>query len=129
MDLFVNEIIALLLKLQKNMFYSFKLFIIFWVEVVRTTTHVFNRIGTMTLIYKTPHEAWFAIKTNVVHIRVFGYFAFTHIPKEVCHNFFAKSKKCVFISYNDHCKAYRLWDLEAHKIIVNRDVIFLLKSY
>ncbi len=120
---------CIIIETTKNMLYSSKLFIIFWVEIVPTTTHVFNRIGTMTLFYKTPHEAWFAIKTNVVHIRVFGYVAFTHIPKEVSHNFFAKSKKCVFTSYNDHCKAYRLWDLEAHKIIANRDVIFLLKSY
>ncbi len=115
---------CIIVEATKNMFYSSKLFIIFWVEIVHTTTHVLSLIGTMTLFYKTPYEAWFAIKTNVVHIRVFGYVAFTHILKEVCHNFFAKSKKCVFISYNDHCKAYRLWDLEAHKIIVSRDVIF-----
>jgi hypothetical protein len=119
MDSFVNKIIALLLKLQRIKFYSSKLLIIFWVEVVHTTTYVLNHIGNVTLFHKTTYEAWFAIKTNVVHIRVFGYVACTHIPEEVCHKIFAKSKKCVFISYNDDCKAYRLWDLEAHKIIVS----------
>jgi hypothetical protein len=92
MDSFVSKIICIIVEATNNMFYSSKLLIIFWVEVDHTNTHILNRGRTMTLFYKTPYEAWFAIKTNVVHIRVFGCVAFTHIPKDVCHKFFAKSK-------------------------------------
>lgn len=44
---------------------------------------------------------------SVIHIGFLGV-AFAHIPKELCHKFSAKSKKCIFIGYTDFCKAYQL---------------------
>jgi hypothetical protein len=35
-----------------------------------------------------------------------------------------KSRKCVFLGYTDGVKGYRLWDPTAHKVVINRDVIF-----
>ena len=43
-----------------------------------------------------------------------------------------RSKKCIFVGYDDVTKWYRLWDPIAHKIVIKRDVIFnessLIKS-
>jgi hypothetical protein len=36
----------------------------------------------------------------------------------------AKSKKRIFLRYSEESKAYRLYDLEARKILTSRDVVF-----
>jgi hypothetical protein len=36
----------------------------------------------------------------------------------------SKSRKYVFLGYADGVKGYRLWDPTAHKVVINRDVIF-----
>lgn len=36
-----------------------------------------------------------------------------------------KSKRYLFLGYANGVKWYRLWDLTAHKIVINRDVIFV----
>jgi hypothetical protein len=47
--------------------------------------------------------------------------AFAHISKDLHHKFSIERKK---VCYNDHCKAYCLWDPKANKIIENKHVIF-----
>ena len=43
-----------------------------------------------------------------------------------------RSKKCIFVGYDDVMKGYRLRDPTSHKIVISRDVIFdessLIKS-
>jgi len=36
----------------------------------------------------------------------------------------SKSKKYVFLGYADGVKGYHLWDPTAHKVVINKDVIF-----
>ena len=36
-----------------------------------------------------------------------------------------KSKRCIFLGYIDGVKGYYLWDLNAHKIVISRDIIFV----
>ena len=36
-----------------------------------------------------------------------------------------KSRKCIFLGYDDGVKRYRLWDPTAHKIVISKDVIFV----
>lgn len=64
------------------------------------------------------------VLASVVHIGFLGV-AFAHIPKELRHKFSANCNKCIFfIGYSDFCKAYQLWDPEAHQLIESRNVIF-----
>ncbi len=123
---FVSEIIVLLLKLTGICSTLPSCLLLFGAKANHTTIHILNHIGIVTLLDNMHYETWFSIKANAIHIRVFGCVAFAHIPKEICHSFFAKSKKCVFTSYINHYnKAYYLWDLEIHKIIENQDVMFM----
>lgn len=39
-----------------------------------------------------------------------------------------KFKKCIFLGYADGVKGYRLWNLTAYKVTINRDVIFFEKE-
>ena len=36
----------------------------------------------------------------------------------------SKSRKYVFLGYADRVKGYHLWDPTAHKMVINKDVIF-----
>jgi hypothetical protein len=55
---------------------------------------------------------------------VFGCDAFVHVPKEKRKTLDNKTIKCIFISYKDGMKGYKLWDLIMRKFFYSRDVIF-----
>ena len=47
-----------------------------------------------------------------------------HIPKDERRKLDANSVKCTFLGYYDDHKAYKLLDINSHKLIASRDVIF-----
>ena len=56
---------------------------------------------------------------------MFGCEAYLHVPREKRSKLEPKSRKCIFMGYEESGKmAYRLWDPEARKIVRSSDVIF-----
>jgi hypothetical protein len=49
---------------------------------VGATCYLVNRSPSSMLDDKTPHEAWYAKKPSLQHLRVFGCDAYVHVPKE-----------------------------------------------
>ncbi|GJR15369.1 retrovirus-related pol polyprotein from transposon TNT 1-94, partial [Tanacetum coccineum] len=72
---------------------------------------------------KTPQEAWSGRKPIVAHFKVFGSVAYGHIPDQRRTKLDDKSKKFVFIGYDEKTKGYKLMDPINKKVMVNRDVI------
>jgi len=35
----------------------------------------------------------------------------------------SKTKRCIFIGYQDGLKYYKLWNLETRKVVYNQDVV------
>ena len=58
-------------------------------------------------------------------LQIFGCEAYALTPKNQRSKLDPRSKKCIFVGYDDVTKGYRLWDPTAHKIVISRDVIFL----
>ena len=83
-----------------------------------------NRTPTSALVDKTPHEVWTSKKPSLSHLKVFGYDAFLHAPKEKRSKLDSKSEKCIFIGYKDGVKGYKLWNPVKRKTVYSRDVIF-----
>ena len=74
---------------------------------------------------KVPEDIWSGKPPSYKHLRVFGCEAYCHIPKEFHDKLAPKSKKCIFLSYGAFSEmGYRLWDLEARKIVRSNDVYF-----
>eukprot|EP00253_Pinus_taeda_P024185 PITA_24185 len=69
----------------------------FWVEVVETTCYLVNRSPSLTLDDKTSQEVWTGKKPSLSHLRVFGYDAYVHFPKEKRNKLDSKSEMCIFI--------------------------------
>ncbi len=54
----------------------------YWAEAVSTAAYLKNCCPTRVIQGKTPYEAWHGEKQSVDHLRVFGYDAYAHVPKE-----------------------------------------------
>jgi len=44
----------------------------FWVDVVRTSCYVMNRVFISPILKKTPYELFNGRKPNISHLKVFG---------------------------------------------------------
>ena len=79
----------------------------------------------MTVQDKIPEEAWSGTKTSVSHLRIFGSVAFAHIPDELRRKLDKKSERCIFTSYSEQHKAYKLYNTVTKQLVVSRDVKFI----
>ena len=84
----------------------------FWAEAVKCSVYIQNRCPHKHLNMKTPQELWTGYKPNVAHFRVFGSVAYAHVPDQQRKKLDDKSRKLVMFGYEDHTKAYRLYDPE-----------------
>lgn len=96
----------------------------FWGEAVNTTIYILNRVSSRTLHGTTPHTKWYGEPPDVSYFWEFGSLCYGHIPKQIHQNLESKARECLFVGYYTTAKAYRLWCLNKHKIIISRDVIF-----
>ena len=73
--------------------------------------------------FKVLEEVWIGVAPNYSHLRVFGCMAYAHTRQGKLD---ARAKKCIFISYPDRVKGYKLWLSEGNlsKVIISRDVVF-----
>lgn len=99
----------------------------FWSEAILAANYVENHCPTSAFgqqfIDKTTAEIWFGVKPNLSNLRIFGSICFNHLPAAKRSKFDVKSTKCFMLSYASN-GSYRLWDIEANKMIVGRNVIF-----
>ena len=94
----------------------------FWAEAVQCAVYVQNRCPHAKMGDQTPQEAWSGRKPTVSHLRVFGSVAYAHVPDQRRTKLDDKSKKYVFIGYDEKTKAFKLFDPIEEKVVVSRDV-------
>ena len=82
----------------------------------------------MAIDCKIPEEVWTNHSCDYSNLKIFGCEAYALTPKNQRSKLDPRSKKCVFVGYDDVMKGYRLWDLTAHKIVISRDVNFYESS-
>jgi hypothetical protein len=72
------------------------------------------------------HQKRFGVITNlqISHLCFFGYVAFINVPKEIRTKLNFKAIKCIFISYSEEIKRYKLDNPISHYVIISHDVIF-----
>jgi hypothetical protein len=95
----------------------------FWVEAVNTTCYSVNRSPLTAIDCKTPYKVWFGTSVDYSFLKFFGCPAYCHVNDGKLK---PRSKKCIFLGYEDGVKGYRLWcsDPKSPKFIFNRDVGF-----
>ncbi|CAN6686650.1 unnamed protein product [Malus baccata var. baccata] len=111
-------------EMTKSMLHDKKMSLSFWGEVVNTSVYLLNRCPTKALEKKTPFEAFSGRKPSVKHLKVFRSICYAQIPSQLRHKLEINSIKCVLVGYGSCEKGYRLYNIESHKVIISRDVVF-----
>ncbi|CAN6310868.1 unnamed protein product [Urochloa humidicola] len=96
----------------------------FWGEAVSTAVFILNRAPTKSLKGKTPFEAWHGYKPDVSFLRTFGCVGHVKKTKPFLSKLEDRSSPMVLLGYEHGSKAYRMYDPEAHKVVLSRDVVF-----
>jgi transposase InsO family protein len=117
-----------LITVARSMLQDTQLFTKFWAEAANTACYLRNRtpIGPGDI---TPEEAYSSKKPYIRHLRVFGYIAYTYIPKERHQKLDPNAKKIVLIGYISTARQYRLYDPVAHKVVLATAPIFDESKY
>lgn len=94
----------------------------FWGEAVLTATYLINRSPSVALKehLKTPYEMWHNRKPNLKYLKVFGSTVYVH-DKSRKRKFDEKSWKGILVGYEPN--GLKIWDVEARKFTIARDVI------
>ncbi|XP_052478791.1 uncharacterized protein LOC128034094 [Gossypium raimondii] len=112
------------LDMVRSMLKSKKMPKEFWAEVVQCAIYVQNRCPHAKLDDQTPQEAWSGQKPSVSHLKVFGSEAYAHLSDQRRTKLEDKSKRFIFIGYDEKTKGYKLLDPISKKVVVNYDVRF-----
>ena len=105
------------------MLHSKELPLSLWVEAASTTVHIWNRTVSPQRSDRTPYERMFKQIPDVSYFRVFGSDAYLHIPKKQRSKLEAKSRKLIFVGYDQRGRAYRLWQPKTKRVYIGTDVV------
>jgi len=72
----------------------------------------------------TPQEAWNRRKPSVSHLKVFWSINYVHVNDQVRTKLVDKSKKMIFVGYDQKFKGYKLYNPNKEKMMINRHVEF-----
>ncbi|KAI4357176.1 hypothetical protein L6164_001142 [Bauhinia variegata] len=89
-----------------------------------STAYVINRVPLSPINLKSPYELMFNEKPSVKHFRIFGSICYVHVPDAQRNKFDAKTRKCIFIGYDNQKKGWKCMDPLTHRYVVLRDVVF-----
>ncbi|GAA0162902.1 hypothetical protein LIER_18896 [Lithospermum erythrorhizon] len=96
----------------------------FWGDAVLTSTYLINRLPSHILDWKSPYEMLNKEAPDISHLRVFGCLVFfTNIVPHK-EKFAPRAFPAIFLGYPPSQKAYKLFDIVNHKVIISRDVVF-----
>ena len=70
--------------------------------------YLINRSSLIPLEFDIPKRVWTRKDVSYSHLKVFGYKAFPHVPKEQRLTLDSKAIPCIFVGYGDAEFGYKL---------------------
>lgn len=96
-----------------------------WAEAVHYMKYTLNHTSPLSHVNKTPAELWNnCTSVDYSKLHAFGSEVFVHIPKQKRRKFDNKSRKGVFVGYDEEVKGYRIYFRDTDTVEISRDVIF-----
>ena len=90
---------------------------------MNASAYTLNRLGTEANEGKTPYERWFQQIPNVEHMRIFGCSIFVH-EEQHKQKLDPRGWRGIFVGYERHDRTYKIWNKDAKRIAVSRNVTF-----
>lgn len=88
------------------------------------SVYLINRSICSSSPDKTPEEVWSGRKVNLAYLRIFSSTVMVHVPKQRRQKLDYRSKKLIFVGYDNNTKGYRCIDKATRKLTITLDVIF-----
>lgn len=111
-----------------SMLHAQRLNLNLWGEVIQTTIHVLNQVGSKTHEGLIAYELWTGRKPSTRYFKTFGCTTYAFMPKYLRKKLDPKFVKTIFVGYSSTFKAYKLWHLLKKHIIICHDVFFQEKD-
>ena len=96
----------------------------FWGECILAATYIINLLPSSVLNWETPFERLMKKPPDYTSLRTMGCLCYATNSHTRGDKFAPKAKRCIMLGYPNGQKAYRVYDLEDHKILICRDVVF-----
>jgi hypothetical protein len=80
-----------------------------WEEAKKSTVYMQNIDPYKVIEKKTLEEIFSGEKSEVSHLRIFGYPVFVHVPREKRTKLDPSGKNGIFFGYSDTSKAYQIY--------------------
>ena len=104
-------------KLPKNL----------WGEVVSTAVYLYNRTPHSQLQFKTPYEALYNTKPDIINIKVFRSIAYYKNKATGLKKLEPRAKKAILLGFGNNL--YRLYDIDSKRLTWARDVKILENQF
>lgn len=113
-----------LLETARAIFFQSKVPTRFWGKCLLYATHLINRMPLSSVHSHSPYELLYGSKPSLAYLKVFGCLCYVSTIKAHRTKFDPRATPCIFLGYPPRQKAYRVYDLENHKFIISRDLVF-----
>jgi len=94
-----------------------------WGEVVSTAVYLYNRTPHSQLQFKTPYEALYNTKPDIMNIKVFGLIAYYKNKAIRLKKLEPRAKKAILLGFGNNL--YRLHNIDLKRLTWARDVKIL----
>lgn len=96
----------------------------FWCFAFQMAVFLINRMPTVQLNNKCPHELLFCSTPNYLNLWVFGCLCYPWLRPYSRHKLSNRSMPCVFLGYSFQHHAYQCYHPPTQKVYISRHVIF-----
>ena len=96
------------MEVVKSMIHDQDLPMHLWVEATRITLYVQNILSHSALGFKTPEKMYTRKKPQLIHLKIFGFPVYVHIPKEKRIKLDPYEKKGIFVGYYEVSKSFKI---------------------
>ena len=96
----------------------------FWVEALKTVTHLINYLPSQVLHMESPYFRLFAKQPSYAYLCVFGCVCFVYLPPHERHKLYVQSVRCAFLGYNVCQKGFVCYDTKLHRTCISRCALF-----
>jgi histone deacetylase 1/2 len=91
----------------------------YWDEAFLAATYLINHTPAKSLQFSSPHEVLFQEKPEYSMLRVFGCACWPNLRPYNTHKLAFRSKRCVFLGYNNMHKGFKCLDISTSRIYIS----------